>query len=75
MPFMQTLMHSSQPECECRTRSFELEPSQMHSLSLRSKPPSDMTGWTVELDRTEASVHGVHCLLYQMQVTYKEHAY
>ena len=48
-------MHFSKDECECRTISFELEPSQMRSLCLRSKPPLGLRGWTVELDRTEAS--------------------
>ena len=55
-------MNSSKDECECRTTSFELEPSQMRSLCLKSKPPLDMRGWTVELDRTEASACGVHLL-------------
>ena len=53
---MQALINSSRPECQCRPLSFELEPSQMRSLCLRSRPPSDMTGWAVELDRTEASL-------------------
>ena len=52
-------MNSSKDECECRPLSFELEPSQMRSLCLRSKLPSDLRGWTVELDRTEASACGV----------------
>ena len=62
IPLTQALMHSSKDECECRTISFELEPSQMRSLCLRSWLPSDMRGWTVELDRTEASACGVHLL-------------
>ena len=55
-------MHFSKDECECRTISFELEPSQMRSLCLRSKPPLGLRGWTVELDRTEASACEVHLL-------------
>ena len=52
-------MHSNMAECECQTLSFELDPSLTRSLCLKSKLPSDLRGWTVELDRTEASACGV----------------
>ena len=55
-------MNSSKDECDCRPLSFELEPSQMRSLCLKSKLPSDLRGWTVELDRMEASACEVHLL-------------
>ena len=55
-------MNSSKDECDCRPLSFELDPSQMRSLCLKSKLPSDLRGWTVELDRTEASACEVHLL-------------
>ena len=55
-------MNSSKDECDCRPLSFELDPSQMRSLCLKSKLPSDLRGWTVELDRTEASACEAHLL-------------